>query len=115
MSTTITFANWAAADVIPSLNQFDLKALKATQASFDYYPYTTSTTRDPSQPGGPGLWGSVNNLVIKPTGGGTSQVYNNLPDPADAAPNNPLMLWIFPEFIVFSQFEKQISDPVYPV
>jgi len=114
MSTTITFVNWRPEELIPSLNQFDLAAIKATKASFEYYPYTTNALRNPSEPGQPGVWGYTNNLVVKPVGGGSSQVYNNLADPAGAAPNNPIMLWIFPDFLIFSQFEKQISDPVYP-
>lgn len=115
MSTTITIVNWKPEDLIPSLNQFDLAVIKATKAAYDYYPYTTSTAREPSKPASPGIWGETNTLVVKPVGGGTSQIYNNLSDPSGAAPNNPLMLWIFPEFLIFSQFENQISNPVYPV
>lgn len=114
MSATLWIINWAPEEVTPSLNTEDLSPVKATEAKYNYFPISTSVPRDASAPGEPGIWGNNNSLTVKPTGGGSSQIYNNLQDPEGAAPNTDLLLWIFPDFLVFSQLDKQLGNPVKP-
>lgn len=114
MSSTLFLINWAPEAVTVTLNQGQLQPILATEARYSYYPYNDSVPRDASGPGAPGKWGDVNQLVVQPSGGGSSQIYNDLLDPEKAAPNTDLRLWIFPSFIVFSQLDDQLGEPVYP-
>lgn len=109
MSSNLRLINWGPKAITPTLNEKDLGSVKESSAPFNYYPFTTSVPRDPSGPGGPGVWGRDNSLRVRPTGGGATLTYDNLQDPEGAAPNNELLLWIFPEFLVFSQFDKQLA------
>lgn len=114
MSSTLFLINWAPEAVTVTLNQGQLPSIDVTDSSFSYYPYSDTVPRDASGPGAPGRWGDVNQLVVQPSGGGSSQIYNGIKDPEKAAPNTNLLLWIFPSFIVFSQLDNQLGEPVYP-
>jgi hypothetical protein len=114
MSSTIRFVNWSAKSVIPSLNGGDLSELDVSSASFNYYPYSNQAQRDASQPPSERFWGNSNSLTIRPVDGGDTQIYNDLSEPDGTAPNNELILWIFPDYVVFSQFENQLGDPIKP-
>ncbi|MGD2114034.1 MAG: hypothetical protein PVG07_03215 [Acidobacteriota bacterium] len=114
MSSMLFLINWSPDSVTPTLNQGMLTSIKPSSATYEYYPYQITVPRDASGPGEPGEWGNVNSLVVKHSGSSGSQVYNDLADPEGAEPNTDLLLWIFPEFIVFSQRETQLGSPVYP-
>ena len=106
--------NWTPNDVKPTLNQGVLSKIQASAAKFNYYPNQIAVRRDVSVSGKPGQWGNVNTLIVVPSPGGTSQIYNNIKDPEGAAPNNTLLLWIFPDFVVFSQFDEERGDHITP-
>ncbi|CAA0081656.1 Uncharacterised protein [BD1-7 clade bacterium] len=112
MSSTIRFVNWMPESVTPVLNQSMLSDLKTSTAAHSYFPYSMSVPRQPDQPPSAGVWGNTNNLVVK--SGGKSQIYNNLTEPENSAPNQELILWVFPDFVIFSQFEKQLGEKVFP-
>jgi hypothetical protein len=114
MSSLLYLINWTPQKVTPTLNQMTLPAINAASAAFEYYPFQVAVKRDASGPGKPGQWGNVNTLVVIPSSGGTSQIYNYIKDPDGAAPNNALLLWIFPDFVVFSQFDEELGAHITP-
>lgn len=112
MSSTLYLINWCPQKVTATLNTKQLSQITASSSKYNYIPYTLSVPRDSSGPGQPGVWGNDNTLVVLVDG--ASKVYNSIKDPNDAAPNNDLLLWIFADFVVFSQFDKQLGNPVNP-
>mgnify|MGYP005988801423 CR=1 FL=1 len=114
MSSQLRIINWKPDQIVPDLNTGQLPSLKPSTAKQNFLPYSQSVARDPSGPHNPMVWGEVNTLIIKPSSGGKTQVYNGLSDPKEAAPNTELLLWVFPEFLVFSQFNKQLGGKIHP-
>lgn len=105
--------NWCPNQITVTLNAQQLAPpIKTSSSQSNYFPYTLSVLRDAAVPGRPGVWGNDNTLVILVDGG--SKLYNNIKDPNGAAPNNDLLLWIFTDFVVFSQFDNQLGSPVNP-
>lgn len=114
MSSTLLFVNWAPDVVTPELNGKTLNQLKASSASFNYLPYSFSVPRDTNVAPTAGVWSSSNTLIIRAGEGGDPQLYQDLSDPDGAVGGNPMLLWIFPSFIIYSQFEQQLGGEIYP-
>jgi hypothetical protein len=113
MSSTLYLINWCPNPITVTLNaQQFTPPIKTSSSQSNYFPYALSVLRDASVPGRAGVWGNDNALIILVDG--TSKRYNNIRDPNDAAPNNDLLLWIFTDFVVFSQFDNQLGSPVNP-
>jgi hypothetical protein len=105
--------NWCPNAITVTLNtqQFS-PPINPSSSKYNYFPYQLAVPRDASVPGKPGVWGNDNALIVLVDG--TSKRYNSIKDPNGAAPNNDLLLWIFTDFVVFSQFDSQLGDPVSP-
>jgi hypothetical protein len=105
--------NWCPNQITVTLNgqQFS-PPIKSSRSQDNYFPFSLPVLRDASLPGKLGVWGNDNALIVLVDG--ASKTYNNIRDPNGAAPNNDMLLWIFNEFVVFSQFENQLGNPVHP-
>mmetsp|Transcript_22455 Transcript_22455/g.36275 ORF Transcript_22455/g.36275 Transcript_22455/m.36275 type:complete len:120 (-) Transcript_22455:805-1164(-) len=114
MSSSLRIINWQADKMEATLNNKLVASLKAAQSKYDYIPESSSVTREPTSAPDPGVWGWANELIIKSFAISGSQVYNDIKDPSDAAPNIELLLWVFPDYAVFSQLEKQLGDKIHP-
>jgi hypothetical protein len=112
MSSSLFLINWCPNSITATLNTQQLSPIKATSGQSNYFPYALSVLRDASAPGKPGVWGNDNALIVLVDG--SSKRYNNIKDPNGAAPNNDLLLWIFTDFVVFSQFENQLGSAINP-
>lgn len=112
MSSTLYLINWCPQKMTATLNTKQLSPINPSSSKYNYVPYTLSIPRDSSLHGQPGVWGNDNTLVVLVDG--ASKVYNSIKDPSGAAPNNDLLLWIFTDFVVFSQFNNQLGSPVNP-
>ena len=108
MSSTLYLINWCPNPITLTTTP----AIKSSRVQDNYFPFSLPVLRDASLPGKPGVWGNDNALIILVDG--TSRLYNSIKDPNGAAPNNDLLLWIFTDFVVFSQFENQLGSPVNP-
>ena len=113
MSSTLYLINWSPFPITVTLNtqQFS-PPINFSLAKNNYFPESLAVQRDPSGTGKPGIWGNNNALIVLVDG--TSKLYNNIKDPSDATPNNLLLLWIYTDFVVFSQFDNQLGNPVNP-
>jgi hypothetical protein len=113
MSSNLYLINWSPHSITPTLNTLPLSPpIKPSSSQINYFPLSLAVHRDASSAGKPGVWGKDNALIV--LADGTSKLYNNLKDPNGAAPNNDLLLWIFTDFLVFSQFENQLGSPIHP-
>ena len=113
MSSTLYMINWSPYTITPTLNTEQLSSITTAMKEYNYFPYPVlAVTRDASLPGKPGVWGNDNALIVRVDS--ASKVYNNIKDPNGAVPNNDLLLWIFTDFVVFSQFDSQLGSPVSP-
>ena len=112
MSSTLYLINWCPNSITATLNTKQLSPINPSKSQYNYFPYSLSVHRDASAPGKAGEWGNDNALIILVDG--SSKRYNNIKDPNGAAPNNELLLWIFTDFVVFSQFENQLGSPINP-
>lgn len=112
MSSNLYLINWCPNSITATLNTQPLSPIKPSSSQFNYFPFSLAVHRDASGAGKPGVWGNDNALII--LSDGASKLYNNLKDPSGAAPNNDLLLWIFTDFLVFSQFENQLGSPIHP-
>ena len=113
MSSTLYLINWCPNSITATLNTLPLTPpIKPSTNQFNYFPFAFPVQRDASAPGKPGVWGTDNALIVLVDG--ASKLYNRIKDPNGAAPNNDLLLWIFTDFVVFSQFENQLGSPVHP-
>jgi hypothetical protein len=112
MSSNLYLINWCPNSITATLNTQPLSPIKPSSSQFNYFPSSLAVQRDASGAGKPGVWGNDNALIVLAEG--TSKLYNNLKDPKGAAPNNDLLLWIFTDFLVFSQFENQLGSPIHP-
>ena len=113
MSSSLYLINWCPNSVTATLNTQPLSPpIKPSSSGSNYFPYSLAVQRDASLPGKPGVWGNDNALIVLVDG--KSKLYNDIKDPNGAAPNNDLLLWIFTDFVVFSQFDNQLGSPVYP-
>ena len=114
MSSTLYVINWCPVGITVTLNTQRLSPspIKPSSPQQNYFPFTTSVPRNVSGPGQMGVWGNDNALIVLVDG--TSKLYNSIKDPNGAAPNNDLLLWIFTDFVVFSQFDNQLGNPVHP-
>lgn len=112
MSSTLYLINWSPYQITATLNTLPLSPISPSLSKYNYFPNSLAVKRDPSAHGKAGEWGNDNALIVMVDG--ASKRYNNIKDPNDAAPNNELLLWIFNDFVVFSQFENQLGSPVNP-
>lgn len=112
MSSSLYLINWCPNPVTSTLNTQPLSQIKTSSSQYNYFPSSLAVPRDASSAGKSGVWGNDNALIVLVDG--KSKLYNNLKDPNGAAPNNDLLLWIFTDFLVFSQFENQLGSPIYP-
>lgn len=113
MSSNLYLINWCPNSITATLNTQPLAPpIKVSSSQFNYFPFSLAVLRDVSSAGKPGVWGNDNALIVLVDG--KSKLYNNLKDPNDAAPNNDLLLWIFTDFLVFSQFNNQLGSPIHP-
>lgn len=112
MSSTLYLINWCPNAITATLNIQQLSPIKPSSSKNNYFPSTLAVQRDASAPGKPGVWGNDNALIVLVDG--SSKRYNSIKDPNGAAPNNDLLLWIFTDFVVFSQFDNQLGSPVNP-
>ena len=112
MSSNLYMINWCPNSITPTLNTQSLSPIKPSSSQYNYFPFSLAVARNASVPGKPGVWGNDNALIVLVDG--TSKLYNNIKDPSGAAPNNDLLLWIFTDFVVFSQFDNQLGSPVHP-
>lgn len=113
MGSTLSILNWTPARITPTLNQTVLESIPSSAAQDNYYPYNQDVPRVPGAPP-PGIWGAINNLTVKSTDVSQTRIYNSLAEPADARPNIALMLWVFPDYLIFSQIGEQLGPPVKP-
>ena len=113
MSSTLYLINWCPNSITVTLNtkQFS-PPINPSLAKYNYFPNSLPVERDPSATGKPGVWGNNNALIVLVDG--ASKLYNSIKDPSSATPNNELLLWIFTDFVVFSQFDNQLGSPVNP-
>ncbi|MCB4379129.1 hypothetical protein FZX02_01415 [Synechococcus sp. MU1644] len=114
MASNLRIINWQADKMTSTLNTKALAPLAHSQAKYNYIPNSLTVRREPASEPAPGVWGRHNTLVVQSEGSSGSQLYNDLTDPADAAPNIEMLLWIFPDYVVFSQLEKQLGQKIYP-
>lgn len=113
MSSTLYMINWCPNPITVTLNtQQFTPPIKVSSSKSNYFPFTLPVPRDASVAGRPGVWGNDNTLIVLVDG--SSKLYNNIKDPNGAAPNNDLLLWVFSDFVVFSQFDNQLGSPVNP-
>jgi len=112
MSSTLYMINWCPNTITPTLNTKPLSKIDPSLSKYNYFPSSLAVARDASGPGKAGVWGNDNALIVLVDG--TSKLYNSIKDPSGAAPNNDLLLWIFTDFVVFSQFDNQLGSPVHP-
>jgi hypothetical protein len=112
MSSTLYMINWCPNTITATLNTKPLSPINPSLSKFNYFPNSLAVPRDASVPGKAGVWGNDNALIVLVDG--TSKLYNSIKDPNGAAPNNDLLLWIFTDFVVFSQFDNQLGSPVHP-
>lgn len=112
MSSTLYMINWCPNSITATLNTEQLPQIKPSSSKGNYFPPSLPVERDASGPGKPAVWGNDNALIVLVDG--SSKRYNNIKDPNGAAPNNDLLLWIFADFVVFSQFDSQLGSPVHP-
>jgi hypothetical protein len=113
MSSTLYLINWCPNPITVTLNKKEFSPpINPSRNRDNYFPFALAVHRDASAPGKSGEWGNDNTLVVLVDG--SSKLYNNIKDPNGAAPNNDLLLWIFTDFVVFSQFDHQLGNPVNP-
>lgn len=112
MASNLYLINWCPNEITATLNTQPLSPIKPSSSQFNYFPPSLAVQRDASGAGKSGVWGNDNALIVLVEG--KSKLYNNLKDPKGAAPNNDLLLWIFTDFLVFSQFENQLGSPIHP-
>jgi hypothetical protein len=113
MSSTLSILNWTPTDITATLNQIPLDPILPSAARDHYYPYNLDVPRVAGAPP-PGSWGAINNLTVKSTGVSQTQIYNSLAEPEKARSNIALMLWVFPDCLIFSQVGEQLGPPVKP-
>jgi hypothetical protein len=113
MTSTLSIINWAPTKITATLNQIQLSALSTSTPSDNYYPYNLDVPRVPGAPP-PGSWGSVNSLTLKSTDVSWTRIYNYLTEPRGAKPNIALMLWVFQDYLVFSQIGEQLGPTISP-
>jgi hypothetical protein len=113
MSSSLYLINWCPSSITATLNTQPLSpAIKPSSSGSNYFPFSLAVARNASVPGKPGVWGNDNALIVLVEG--KTKLYNSIKDPSGAAPNNDLLLWIFTDFVVFSQFDNQLGSPVNP-
>ncbi|MEK6304208.1 MAG: hypothetical protein AABO41_26265 [Acidobacteriota bacterium] len=112
MSSTLYMINWCPNKVTATLNTKQLSPIDPSLSKDYYFPDSLAVPRDASVPGKAGVWGNDNALIVLVDG--ANKLYNSIKDPSGAAPNNDLLLWIFTDFVVFSQFDNQLGSPVHP-
>lgn len=113
MSSTLFLINWSPYPIRVTLNTQQLTPpINPSVSKYNYFPNSLSVRRDTSAPGKPGIWGNDNALIVLVDS--ASKLYNSIKDPSGAAPNHDLLLWIFEDFVVFSQFDNQLGSPVNP-
>jgi hypothetical protein len=112
MSSTLYLINWCPYQITATLNTLPLTPINPPLSKYNYFPNSLAVNRDASAPGKPGVWGNDNALIVLVDG--ASKRYNSIKDPNGAAPNNDVLLWIFDDFVVFSQFDNQLGSPVNP-
>lgn len=113
MSSSLYLINWCPNSITATLNTLPLSPpIKPSSSGSNYFPLSLAVPRNTSVPGKPGVWGNDNALIVLVDG--RSKLYNSIRDPNGAAPNNDMLLWIFTDFVVFSQFDNQLGSPVHP-
>lgn len=115
MSSDLKVINWTSKDVHVTLNVGSAHRLNApSRDSSCYVPTVRSWPRDTTSQRKRGdRWGSVNDLTVDVWWGGESHWYD-LADPRGAAMDLELLLWVFPDYLVFSQAGRQLGDVVPP-
>jgi len=114
MSSNLYLINWCPNSISVTLNTepFYPPPIEPSTSQYNYFPPSLAVQRDVSSSGKKGVWGKDNALIVLVDG--KSKLYNNLKDPSGATPNNDLLLWIFSDFLWFSQFENQLGSPIHP-
>jgi hypothetical protein len=113
MSSTLSIINWTPSPITVMLNQAQLDQIPTSTRDDSYYPYNLEVPRH----GGPpteGTWGADNNSLVVMSSASPTKIYNSLADPGKAGPNIALMLWVFPDCLIFSQLGEQLGTPVKP-
>ncbi len=113
MSSTLSILNWTPTAITVTLNQTPLDPIPTSAVPDHYYPYNLDVPRVAGSPP-PGSWGAINSLTVKSTDAPQTKVYDSLADPEGAAQNIALMLWVFPDCLIFSQVGEQLGPPVTP-
>ena len=108
MSSSLFIVNWTASAITPTLNGTQLPSIPTSKASENYFPYDISVPRTTGT-SQPGIWGTLNNFQVTLTESSKTEVYNSLADPKCAKPNIALMMWVFPDNVVFSQIGERLS------
>lgn len=114
MASNLRIVNWQANKMASTLNAKALSELKPSEARYNYIPNSLTVPREPASAPAPGVWGRHNTLVVQSDGSSGSQLYNDLHDPSGAAPNTEMLLWVFKDYLVFSQLGKQLGEKIYP-
>ena len=114
MSSILNFVNWTPTRVTPTLNGGVLQKVLAAEAKDSYVPYSISIERNATQRQPiEDEWCANNELLIVREGVSGTQIYR-LDDPSPGQADTELFLWVFPDFIVFSQRSQQVGNRQYP-
>ena len=113
MSQLITYnwTPWTMAVQVNGINNTPWSPLKPSAAAYDYFPYSGQILRDLSQDhGAPNVWGKTNKLIIKFEETSGSLSFPGVQEPSDALIDVDLLLWVFPDRVVFSQRNRWLEE-----
>ncbi|HEX8282668.1 MAG TPA: hypothetical protein VF588_04910 [Pyrinomonadaceae bacterium] len=111
--SNLIFYNCSGADTFVALNGLENNPwkIKTSGAGDNYYPFSQTTTRDLSKDhGDPGKWGRNNRLQIGWADVDQPMKFKNIQDPAGALGSVDLLVWIFPDRVVFSQQASWLGE-----
>lgn len=114
--TSLVIYNWAPWDTYVQVNGIadtSWSPLKGSQLKYGYFPYSKPVPRDLSLDFGTAeTWGKCNDLTIKWAEVDDPMFFSRIADPGGLT-NVDLLLWVFPNRVVFSQQSSQLAE-VYP-
>ena len=104
------WAPWEAYVELNSISGIPGSPIQSSQQQYDYYPFKLQVPIDLSNDHGPAnSWGKINDFRVKWPETSQPDNYLNLANPA-AATGGDLLLWIFPDKVVFSQLNQYLDE-----